>query len=482
MSLFTAFAATGTGMATALSAKTRRKAQATPLRLADSLVPVALNEQPQPVLSLPSLFSALRSQVDSFRIGLHTQQLRTLMAELGQETEISEAEREINRKSQLFLVSFGASAVAALIYPPLSVLSLPVALYILKDVYRASYDAVVKRRELTVDTLVSVLMTLFISQGYYLACNLYLVLYLLNRKLMLKLKQQSSNQIVDVFRQRPRFVWVLRDEVETEVAIEAVQQGNTVIVNAGEMIPVDGVITAGIATVDQQLLTGEAQPNEKAPGDRVFALTVVLAGRIELLVDKTGEETTAAQIGQILNQTVDAKTEMQLWAERITDQMVLPTFLAGALAWPLLGPNGALVILNSHFRYRLTLITSTSVLNFLNLAARQGILIKDGRTLERMRAIDTIVFDKTGTLTLQQPHVSWIHTSAGYDEMEILWMAAAAEYKQSHPIAKAILAAAKECALQMPTIEQAEYRVGYGITVTINGQVVRVGSNRFMAM
>ena len=398
------------------------------------------------------------------------------------EVEISDAEKEINRKTKLFLGSFGLATAASFIYSPLSVLSLPAALYILKDVYKGSFTSLFKKKELNIDTLVALLVTLFIAKGYYLLCNLYLVLFLLNRKLLFKLKHHSSNNIVDVFRQRPRSVWLLSNGVETEIPFETLKHGDIVVVNAGETIPVDGTITAGMATVDQHLLTGESQAVEKERGDQVFALTVVLSGRIELQVDKAGEETTAAQIGHILNQTVDVKTNMQLWSEQITDQTVLPTILLTGLAWPVLGPTSALVVLNSHFRYRLTIITSTSVLNFLNLAAQKGILIKDGRTLELLNQVDTIVFDKTGTLTLEQPHIGRIHTCAEYDENEVLRYAAAAEYKQTHPIAKAILDAASQKELSLPAIDQAEYRVGYGVMVSIAGRVIRVGSSRFMTM
>lgn len=398
------------------------------------------------------------------------------------EVEISDAEKEINRKTKLFLSSFGLATAGSFIYAPLSVLSLPAALYILKDVYKGSFTSLFKNKELTIDTLVSLLMTLFIAKGFYLLCNLYLMLFLLNRKLLFKLKHQSSNKIVDVFRQRPRTVWFLSNGVETEIPFESLKHGDIVVVNAGETIPVDGTITAGMATVDQHLLTGESQPVEKEVGEPVFALTVVLSGRIELQVDRAGEETTVAQIGEILNQTVDVKTNMQLWSEQITDKTVLPTFLLTGLAWPLLGPTSALVVLNSHFRYRLTIITSTSVLNFLNLAAQKGILIKDGRTLELLNQIDTVVFDKTGTLTEEQPHIGQIHACGAYEEDEVLRYAAAAEYKQTHPIAKAILDAASQKGLSLPAIDQAEYRIGYGVIVSIGGRVVRVGSSRFMAM
>lgn len=396
-------------------------------------------------------------------------------------SEMSPEERDLNKKSMLFLTSFGVVATATLMNPVLAILNLPIALYILKDVYIGSYCALAKKK-LNVDTLVAVLNTLLLVKGMYFMCNLYLMLYLLNRKLMLKLKDQSSNSIIDVFKQQPRTVWVLVDNVETEIAFEAIKQDDIVVVNAGEKIPVDGTVNKGMATVDQHLLTGESQPVEKEINDQVFAMTIVLAGRIEVCVDKAGDETTVAHIGQILNQTVNAKTEHQSWSENLTDKTVLPTFILTSIAWPILGPTSAMIVLNSHFRYRLTIVTSTSVLNFLNLAAKKGILIKSGQSLEALKTIDTVVFDKTGTLTIEQPHVGSIYYEPNYDENTILSYAAAAEEKQTHPIATAILEEATQRALSLPTLGQTEYRIGYGINVSMGKHQLRVGSERFMHM
>ena len=120
------------------------------------------------------------------------------------------------------------------------------------------------------------------------------------------------------------------------------------------------------------------------------------------------------------------------------------------------------------------------MLNFINLASKKGILIKDGRSLELLNQIDTVVFDKTGTLTLEQPHLSQIYICNGVTENEVLRYAAAAEYKQKHPVAKAILQAANEGSLELPEIDESQYEIGYGIKVKINDQIIQVGSHRFM--
>jgi Cu2+-exporting ATPase len=399
--------------------------------------------------------------------------------------EISLAEKELNQKAVLFAGSLGTASLAYTLSPPLGLIGLPVTFYILKDVFVGSYQSLTQKKAMNVDTMVAFLSSTLIISGHFMMCNYYLILYLVNRKLMLKLKNSSSKSIIDVFKQQPATVYVLVNGVETEVPFITVNCGDIVVVAAGQKIPVDGTVSAGQATVDQHLLTGESQPVEKDQGDLVFALTIVLAGRLEIRVDKTGEETTVAQIGKILNQTIEMKTETQLWSERITDKTVMPTFLLSGAVLPVFGPMSAMIVLNSHFRYRLSIITSTSVLNFLNLSAQKGLLIKDGRTLETMKKIDTVVFDKTGTLTLDQPHVANIHCLEGIDETTVLGYAAAAEAKQEHPIARAILEAAQAKGAISPLDmddEQIEYRLGYGVRIAILDQQVRVGSARFMQM
>lgn len=286
--------------------------------------------------------------------------------------------------------------------------------------------------------------------------------------------------MIDVFKQRPRSVFVLSGGVEIEVPFEDLKVGDTVVVNTGEMVPVDGTVTDGFASIDQHILTGESQPAEKTIGSQAFASTVVLSGRVCIRVEKTGQETTVAQIGEILNQTVDFKTGLQLWAERMTDKTVLPTLLASACLLPTWGVIPATALLYAHPMYKPTTAGSVTILSSLNLASQKGVLIKDGRTLELLNQVDTVVFDKTGTLTKEQPHVAAIHTSNGVCATQVLCLAAAAEYKQSHPIARAILEEASLQELDLPLISDSEYKVGYGLSVKLNNQIVRVGSVRFM--
>ncbi len=147
---------------------------------------------------------------------------------------------------------------------------------------------------------------------------------------------------------------------------------------------------------------------------------------------------------------------------------------------PILGPVGAAVILNSHISNRIRIFAPLGTLNYLSVASHKGILIKDGRALEGLSQVDTVLFDKTGTLTKELPEVGRIIPFDNYGENEILVYAAAAECKLAHPIAKAILNKAKEAHLTLPSIDDSKYQIGYGITVKLDNKIIRVGSIRFM--
>ncbi|NJL60082.1 MAG: hypothetical protein HC887_11045 [Desulfobacteraceae bacterium] len=170
---------------------------------------------------------------------------------------------------------------------------------------------------------------------------------------------------------------MVQDKIEVEVPFERVKAGDIIAVNAGEYIPTDGMIVSGVASIDQHQLTGEAQPAERTVGDSVFAGTVVLSGRLRIRVEKAGKDTVIAQLGEILNRTADFKTSIQSRGQYIADQAVIPTLILGAAALPL-GMSRTIAILNSGFGYNMRLIAPIGMLNFLNIASQEGILIKDG--------------------------------------------------------------------------------------------------------
>ena len=208
----------------------------------------------------------------------------------------------------------------------------------------------------------------------------------------------------------------------------------------------------------------------------------MLAGRVIVEVEKAGKDTASSKISRILNKTVAYKPKSQSRGEDLADKTVLPALGVAAVAAGTLGSSGALAIINSDLGTGIRMAAPLGMLSSLTLCAQHGVLVKDGRALERMREVDTVLFDKTGTLTREKPEVGTILCTPGFDELQVLSYAAAAEQKFTHPIAKAIVERFAALKKPLPKINASKYQVGYGITVEIGGKPVRVGSRRFMEM
>lgn len=378
--------------------------------------------------------------------------------------------------------SVAFAAVAQFAAPALLPAAAILFAYTSVTTFKEAYTTLFEEKRLGVDVLdaivvVGCMATMSIFPGAVLCWCLSL-----GRLLVKKTQDDSKKLLMNVFGKQPRFVWLLRDGVEVQVALEKLKPGDIVVVNTGETVPVDGLVHSGMAMVDQHALTGESTPAEKSPGDRVFASTVMVAGKIEIKVESAGTETASAKIGKILNDTAGYKLCSQNKGEALADKAVVPTLALGGTALATLGPAGAIAVLNSDFGTGIRMAAPLALLSNLALAAQKGILIKDGRALEQMNEVDTFLFDKTGTLTRERPEVGRIYSTEGYRIEQIMAWAAAAENKFSHPIAKAILHKFEDMNLDMPVVDDSQYTVGFGITVMIDGMKIRVGSPRFMTM
>ncbi len=393
----------------------------------------------------------------------------------------SKEEKKVDRD---IIISLGAFAVAVsgkLFFYPLGWISVLGTIYVERRIYKNNYH-LLREGKVGVDTLAFVFSIGCIASQYFVFLTFTDFFYLLAYKFMVMVKKDSSLILMDALKQDIRFVWILVDGVEIKESFAALKIGDIVVVHAGEMIPVDGTIREGIATIDERVLTGGIEPIAKGVNDEVFASTIVLSGRICINVEKAGAETTIAKIGQVLEQTVEFKSTVQLRAENLADKTALPTLLLSGIAAPFLGPSGALGIITAHFMYQIGAIAPLSVLNHMIIASQNGILIKDGRTLDLLNQVDTIIFDKTGTLTEEHLYVGEVYALTSYTVDDVLMYAAIAEYKQTHPIARAIIEAANNHKLTIPTIAANEYKVGHGLTVKHKDQIIRVGSRQFMTM
>jgi cation transport ATPase len=357
------------------------------------------------------------------------QQQLTLAPEM--QADIEKYQKEANRNIVLSLGAMGLALLGS-VYPMLHILAVGAVLYLVRDIFHFIWRDFKKGHFLSVYLLGAIMFIGMIATGHLVLAAFSGVLGGFFMKIIKKAEDSSEKQLINVFSGHPSRVWIEKEGIEIQVDFNTLQKGDHVIVNAGEIIPVDGVIHSGLANVDQHILTGESQPVELDVGDKVFASTQLLSGRIAILVETTGEETVAAGIGKVLNKTQNYKENLIARGQKIADRFLPVEIGLTATTLAVLGPTSALAVMWSGLGTNMAILGPLSVLNYLQILSRHGILIKEGRVLESLRQVDTVVFDKTGTLTLEQPTVGKIHSLGAYDENTVLSYAAAAEYRQPH--------------------------------------------------
>ena len=395
--------------------------------------------------------------------------------------EASATTKQVQRNLGIMTVGLAFAVVGGIMAAPAFLVSSAACqIYCLTSYYQAAYQALIREKRLTVNVLDSILLTGALGGGFVVTAAFANWFVAAIRLMIANTEDHSMQRLVKLFGEQPRHVWILVDNQEIEIAFEQVEPGSIVVVNAGSMVPIDGTIVSGVGLVDQQRLTGESQPVEKRSGDPVFAATVLLSGKFFIHVEKAGAETLVAKIGETLNQTTDHRMTIQSDAIAFVDKMTVPTMLLSGLALPFAGLSGALAVLWNVPGYRMMFFGPLNMLTYLYISSQNSVLIKDGRSLDLLRDVDTIVFDKTGTLTLEELHLAQIHTFNGITQDELLLYAASAEQRQTHPVAKAILRAAHEQALALYEADDAHYTLGNGIKAEFGDKVVHVGSKRFM--
>jgi heavy metal translocating P-type ATPase len=323
--------------------------------------------------------------------------------------------------------------------------------------------------------------------GSLLLLSVLMLVVSTSQRMIARTEREANSDFSSIFGELGNTAWLLRDGVEMEVPLDSLQIGDVIVVHSGEMIPVDGLVVSGEGMIDQHLLTGESQPVEKVAGDSVFTSTLVLSGAFRIHVDHHGEDTVTGQIAKALENAAHVKTSMQSRGERIVERGAVYTMLASGLALPIVGAQQAFALVYSGFGYQMRLAAPLAVMNYLRLAARRGILVKDGRALDALSKVDTVVFDKTGTLTEETPRVARIHLCNGFRREQVLSLAASAEQRQKHPVARAICRLAEQDSVALLRLEASDFTIGHGLRAALhdpdspNGRrEVLIGSRRFI--
>jgi len=327
---------------------------------------------------------------------------------------------KINRELTICTASLPLAAVAQLAVPAPLPVSAALFAYTALPSFKGAWRVLTKERRLGVDVLDSIVVLACLGTGQVLAGAILSWCLSFGRFLVRRTEDSSKKMLLGAFGKQPRFVWLLMDGQEIQVALDKLNKGDVVVVRTGEVVPVDGVIVEGLAMIDQHALTGESTPAEKGVGDNVFASTVMVAGKMYVAVEKSGGETATSKIAQILNDTAGYRLASQHKGEQLADKAVVRTLAVGALALGTMGPQGAAAVLNSDMGTGIRMAAPLAMLSTLALCAQRGVLVKDGRALDLLCDVDTVLFDKTGTLTRERPEVGQIIAANGHAPLDIL--------------------------------------------------------------
>ncbi|MGC8487031.1 MAG: heavy metal translocating P-type ATPase [Clostridia bacterium] len=325
---------------------------------------------------------------------------------------------------------------------------------------------------------------------YFDDAAIVLTLVSLGKFIEARAKGATSTAIKQLMGLAPKEAHAIVDGVETAIPMDDVEPGMELMVKPGETIPTDALVISGRSRVDESMLTGEPVPVHKANGDEVVGGTLNQSGMLRVKALKVGRETMLAQIVAAVESAQAEKAPVEALADRISGvfvPIVIGIALVTFVIWAIVSGNAvhavlpAVTVLVVACPCALGLATPTAVTAGVGVGARRGILIRGGEHLEAAARINTVVFDKTGTITRGRPVVTDIapYGAAG-STASVLQMAAAVETFSEHPLGRATVEAARDCGIRIPAGDAFQAEPGRGVTATVSGQTVHVGSPRFL--
>ena len=342
-----------------------------------------------------------------------------------------------------------------------------------------------------VSTLAPGLLPAGAAHLYFEASVLIVTLILLGRTLEARARGRTGQAIARLMDLTPKTARVVRGDAETEVPLAALRVGDRVRVRPGERVAADGAVVSGASHVDESMVTGESLPVRKGPGDPLVGGTLNGRGSLDLRVDAVGGATVLAQIAAMVERAQGGKLPIQALVDRVTGRFVPAVIGIAAvtfLAWLFLAPAPALgtalvnavAVLIIACPCAMGLATPTAIMVGTGRAAGRGVLFRDGAALQRLRDVRVIALDKTGTLTEGRPRLTDLIAAEGVASDAVLALAAGLESRSEHPLAGAVLAAARDRGLQVPEPDAFDAVAGFGVSGRVAGRAVALGAPRFL--
>lgn len=340
------------------------------------------------------------------------------------------------------------------------------------------------RKGIKVEVLDALAIGLSAARGELYTANITDFLLALGNFLERRTERQSDRLLRKLLRPEPAMAWVERDGELTQVPGDQVMPGEVVVVGTGETIPVDGRVVGGSALVNQAAVTGEDVPVRKEAPRRAVSGSVLIEGRLRIEATQVGEETTTARISRFIQESLDKRSDTQREADRLADQRVYLTLGTGAVVYAV---TRNLTRLQSVFLVdyscALKLGTPVAFKSGMYRAAAHGVLMKGGEAIEHLAGVDTIVFDKTGTLTHSELEVTDVVVLGGQapcTETTLLALVASVEEHASHPVANAVVEAARSRDLQHISHGEVDYLVAHGLSAEVEGEQILIGSRHYL--
>jgi P-type Cu+ transporter len=328
--------------------------------------------------------------------------------------------------------------------------------------------------------------------AYFEAASVITVLVLMGQVLELRAREATSGAIRALLDLAPKTARRVKDDgSDEEISLDTVHPGDRLRVRPGDKVPVDGVVLEGRSALDESMLTGESMPVTKEKDSSVIGGTLNTSGGFVMRADKIGRDTLLSQIVQMVAKAQRSRAPIQRLADQVSAWFV-PTVIAVAVlafaAWAAFGPEprfayglvAAVSVLIIACPCALGLATPMSIMVGVGRGAQAGVLIKNAEALERMEKVDTLVIDKTGTLTEGKPKVVAVAPASGFDETQVLKLAASVERGSEHPLAAAIVAAAANRKLGLSPVSNFDSPAGRGVTGVVDGKRLALGNARFL--